>query len=285
MKRIISIAAALAAAFCLNAQEFTAYYQQEYGPAHSYVVQGGAAYKDLLFQCHDKAPAIVVYDLAKKSFAGEIKLEGCKTWHCNNAVFSDVFYAPGDEFPLLYVSQENIAEHCTIVFRISRKGSAFNAEIVQKIVFPAPIEMGLYYPNIALDLKNGKMYLEGFTAPSWNNPANGNGIVLLSFDTPDVHTPLVQLSTTDIKTRANSDFRVATQGACIRNGYLYQVFGGKGAGLFCRTSLENGLELTVKLPAVGISEEPETLAFWNDTLIVVDVKGMVYTSDIKVSQQ
>lgn len=290
----------------LGAQSFSRIYAEDYSRAHGYGVQGGAVCSDYLFQCHDKAPAIVVYDLARREAVADLPLPGVKTWHCNNACFSAYWYAPGDEFPLLYISQEHASEHCAIVVRITRDGTGtFAADIVQKIVFPSPLEMGVWYPNIALDLQQGWLYVEGYSSPSWKDAADGNALHLVRFAMPaapapegayagsapkpaelpvdeTLGCPVLTLSTADIQMRRTSTFRVATQGACIRNGKLFQAFGVPGCGplSLCCTSLADGrLEWSRDLPSIGIDEEPETLGFYHDSLLVVSNVGNVYLSD------
>lgn len=248
--------------------------------------QGAAVFGDLLFQFHDHNPAVAVYDLNTGTLAGDIVFGAVPTYHCNNVQFSTLYYARGDEFPLLYVSMENASEHCALAYRITRDGKGgFAAENVQKIVFPAPEEMGVYYPNIILDLQAGNLFVGGYAGPSWNRPDGGNAVRLLKFAMPSPDRAVVQLRPEDILEKMSTDFRVATQGASIRNGKLYQVFGVPGMGptsLCCFDLSGFNLEWSFDLPSCGIAEEPEALGFHRDELIVVGVSGKVYRSGMNI---
>lgn len=245
-------------------------------------IQGLGISGDILVQLHDKNPGIALFSLPDGKALGEIPMEKIKTWHNNNAAFSSRYYKKGDEFPLLYASQEHVDEHRTIVYRITRtKDGAFKAQIVQTIIFPSPLEMGLYYPNLALDEENGRIYLTGYSRKSWNDPSLGNAIQILRFPLPDSRKAVVKLTTKDIQARYCSEFKVATQGAVVRSGKLYQAFGVPKYGvtqLVC-TDLESGATLWTS-PLNGIEVEPEGMAFWQGQLLIAGVDGIVYIGQI-----
>ena len=278
MKRIfLTIVLAIFMAGPANSQIFEAVFQQNPSDALPGSRQGGVAVDELLFQFMDGAPAIDVFSLRKGEHLQRIPLEGRKTWHCNNACVSGTYLHKGDKYPLIYVSQENRDEHCICVFRISGKKGSFAAEIVQKIILPTPVQMGLWYPNLVLDNDKGELYITGYSRESWKDARSGNGLQLLKFKLPDVSEGEIQISPAEILDRRVYDFRLATQGAVIKDGRMYQVYGMAGDSAIVCYYLENGMVLWAKdLTAAGIPNEPESLYFSGKYLYCTDVKGIVY---------
>ena len=287
MKRLVTLLAILWTA--LGMAQTNVSFEKIFFETHSreqkFNIQGASITDGKLFQLHDGNKPMVVYDMKNGSFICEIEVEPTKTWHNNTASFSDSYYEDGDDYPLLYVSQENIKEHKAVVYRIKDvKGGGMSAEIVQTIIFPEPMEMGLYYPNLALDLDAGYLYLTGFSWASWNKPERGNAVQLLRFRLPSPKEgAVVKFWTKDILERYCFDFKVATQGAAIRGGKLYQVFGGPGNSCLVCTDLSNGTE-EFKSELNGIPGEPEGLGFYNDRIIVSCNDGEVYRSDLIVKK-
>ena len=278
MKRIIiTLCLAIFMAGTANAQIFEAVFQEKPTSATPGSRQGGVAIDDFIFQFMDGAPAIDVFSLKKGEHLQRIPLEGRKTWHCNNACVSDTYLQKGDRYPLIYVSQENRAEHCICVFRISGKKGSFEAELVQKINLPEPAVMGVWYPNLVLDSEKGELYITGYSRESWKDARGGNGLQLLKFKLPAVSYGEITISAAEILDRRNYAFRLATQGAVIKDGKMYQVYGMAGDSAFVCYDLESGVEIWAKdLSAAGIPNEPESLFFSGKTLFCVDVKGIVY---------
>ena len=279
MKRIfISISLAIFMAGVANAQVFEVVFQQKPASASPGSRQGGVAIDDCIFQFMDGAPAIDVYSIRKGEHIQRIPLEGRKTWHCNNACVSGTFLQKGDKYPLIYVSQENRAEHCICVFRVSGKKGSLQAELVQKIILPEPAVMGVWYPNLVLDDARGEFYVTGYSRESWKDARGGNGLQLLKFKLPPVAYGEVSISAAEILERRNYAFRLATQGAVIKDGKMYQVYGMAGDSSLVCYDLDSGTELWARdLSAAGIPNEPESLFFAGKKLFCVDVKGIVYS--------
>ena len=278
MKNIfLTLTLAIFMAVPVNAQVFEAVFQQNPSSATPGSRQGGVAMDDCIFQFMDGAPAIDVFSIKKGEHLQRIPLEGRKTWHCNNACVSDTYLQKGDKYPLIYVSQENRAEHCICVFRITGKKGSLKAELVQKINLPEPAVMGVWYPNLVLDSDKGELYITGYSRESWKDVRGGNGLQLLKFKLPAVSYGEVSLSADEILSRRNYSFRLATPGAVIKDGKMYQVYGMAGDSAFVCYALESGVEQWAKdLSAAGIPNEPESLFFSGKTLYCVDVKGFVY---------
>ncbi len=265
---------------------FTKLFTQENLPGRPYTNQGSVIVGDHLFQFTDRNGTVRVYHMPDGKMLGGIPMEYTPTFHNNNIEASAFYYREGDEFPVIYASQENKAEHKVVAYRIFRDGDGFDKEIVQVINLPAPLEAGVFYTNVILDIQTGSMYITGYNRDSWSSATDGNGLVLLEFALPSPSEGKeLTLTTRQILSRRNFPFRVATQGASIRNGRIYQVYGVPGSGptsLVC-AELSKGRVLWVRdLPSCGIDNEPEGLSFYKDELIVVDVMGNVYSSGIFV---
>ena len=292
MKKYLTVvAAALMSAAVLQAQDFKFKpYMEEFQEGEKVTsVQGAAVFGDLFFQFQDGNKEMKVYNLAEKTLVDAVALNPVKRWHNNNVKFSDTYYKAGDEFPLLYASQENAQEHCIAVWRITRSGDKFAAEIVQMITLPSPVEMGVWYPNQILDVKGGRLFVTGYSAPSWNRPDNGNNLQLLCFAIPEFRKGKdVTLSTSDIITRTTSTFRVATQGAAVRNGKIYQVYGVPTWGadyIVCRDATTGKVEWERYLAELGFRDEPEGLDFWHDEIVVVNNRGTIFRSGLIIPEE
>ena len=267
---------ALCTALCANAQFFQINFQQVPPVASPGSRQGGVQIDGCIFQFFDGAKAVDVYSIDTKEHLQRIPLEGHKTWHCNNA---NVRPVEGMRFPLIYVSQENKAEHCICVFKVSGSKGAYSLTQIQTIKLPAPVQMGVWYPNLAIDHEAGFLYITGYSRESWNDARFGNGLQIIKFYLPEPDKSVIELGTSDILDRRVYAFRLATQGAVVRYGRLYQVYGMGGDSSIVCYDLSNGREIWARdLKEAGIPNEPESLFFYGEDLYCVDVKGIVYTS-------
>ena len=112
-------------------------------------MQGFAIYKSTLFQfCSSNLCRL--YDMNDDlSIIADITV-GCD--HCNSAVFSETFYNPSDEYPLVYVSD---ADGKVYVIRITRTA----ATTIQTLYFnPSNFDA---IAQLALDAKNNICYVVG----------------------------------------------------------------------------------------------------------------------------
>ncbi|MBQ6087082.1 MAG: hypothetical protein IJK96_03380 [Bacteroidales bacterium] len=281
MKRIPIILALFSCSVAVCAQEvtFKKIFRQDYSCEKGYGIQGAASFGNKFFQFHEGNPAIVVYSLPDGRVLDEIVTDRVKTWHNNTADFSTKYFSTGDKYPLLYASQENINEHKALVYRILDKNGKLSLETVQTIVFPEPLHMGLYYPNIAVDPEGRYIYLTGFSRNSYGDPRFGNGVQILRFRLPSIEEgETVCLGTADIQERYCTEFKEATQGATVKDGKLYQVFGGPGDSCLVCTDLSSGAEV-FKSQLNGIPGEPEGLGFYEGHLVVSCNEGDVFISE------
>ncbi len=267
---------AFCAALSANAQFFTEQFQQVPPVASPGSRQGGVQIDGCIFQFFDGAKAVDVYSISEKKHLQRIPLNGHKTWHCNNA---NVRSVNGLKFPLIYVSQENRDEHCICVFNVSGSKGDYSLTQIQTIELPSPVQMGVWYPNLAIDCDAGFLYITGYSRESWNDARFGNGLQIIKFALPEPDESIVELHPSDILDRRVYGFRLATQGAVVRFGKLYQVYGMGGDSAVVCYDLSNGKEIWARdLKEAGIPNEPESLFVYGSALYCVDVKGIVYAS-------
>ena len=137
MKKVLFITLlALCTAWCANAQFFKEQFRQEPPVASPGSRQGGVQIDGCIFQFFDGAKAVDVYSIGAGKHLQRIPLEGRKTWHCNNACIRTV---KGEKYPLIYVSQENRAEHCICVFKVSGSQGDYSLTQIQTIELPTPV--------------------------------------------------------------------------------------------------------------------------------------------------
>lgn len=277
MKKVLFITLlALCTAWCANAQFFKEQFRQEPPVASPGSRQGGVQIDGCIFQFFDGAKAVDVYSIGAGKHLQRIPLEGRKTWHCNNACVRTV---KGEKYPLIYVSQENRAEHCICVFKVSGSQGDYSLTQIQTIELPTPVQMGVWYPNLALDADAGFLYITGYSRESWNDARFGNGLQIIKFALPEPGEKAIKLEASDILDRRVYAFRLATQGAVVSNGKMYQVYGMGGDSAIVCYDLSSGKEIWARdLKEAGIPNEPESLFVYGADLYCVDVKGIVYAS-------
>lgn len=277
MKKVLLITLlVLFNAWCANAQFFKEQFRQEPPVASPGSRQGGVQIDGCIFQFFDGAKAVDVYSIGAGKHLQRIPLEGRKTWHCNNACVRTV---KGEKYPLIYVSQENRAEHCICVFKVSGSQGDYSLTQIQTIELPTPVQMGVWYPNLALDADAGFLYITGYSRESWNDARFGNGLQIIKFALPEPGEKAIKLEASDILDRRVYAFRLATQGAVVSNGKMYQVYGMGGDSAIVCYDLSSGKEIWARdLKEAGIPNEPESLFVYGADLYCVDVKGIVYAS-------
>lgn len=82
--------------------------------------------------------------------------------HGNSVSFSDEFYSPGDEFPLLYISKDQ-GDPCDVyIYRVTRnENNVFSFDLVKTIRFS--LDQVGYYANAAFDTENRVLYMLAYT--------------------------------------------------------------------------------------------------------------------------
>ena len=243
--------------------------------------QGAAAYGKYFFQFSDHMENVGVYDLEEKKLLGVTPLQMNELYHCNNANFGKAFWSEQDEFPLLYVSMENIDAHCALVFRVRKGNEGFSFTQVQTIVYPDPRMCGTYYPNCVVDGENDCIYVMGYTRNSYNKEKK-NFIRIKKFSIPDAKTERVELKEEEALDVFDVESVTATQGAVIKDGHIYQAYGFEGNSFFkILDPRVHAFTATVRLPKHKFKSEPECLVYYNGNFYCADVTGAVYKFSVK----
>lgn len=247
----------------------------------AFVTQGCAVYGDYLFQMHDKMGEVRVYDLKQNKLIASSSMTPVSTYHCNSASFGIERYDAKDEFPLLYVSMENIAEHNVIVLRVMHSGNSFSFTKVQTIAFPSVSDGGYYYPNASVDAKSGKLYCIGYPRGTFIKEDYGPDefLKMTAYDLPKLDDGNVTLG---LGKAIDIPMKTATQGFYVENGILYQVYGLSGGNNYvsvidCATG-EARFDKTLSELA-GIGAEPEGIFRYGDDFMVVLLGGEIWRFD------
>ncbi len=234
--------------------------------------QGGAAYGKYLFQFSNYMQQVYVLDLETNEIL-EIQtfLQANNQYHCNNANFGTQLYEDTG-FPLLYVSMENKDQHKALVFAVSQNKNDFIFELVQTIVYPSNKDAGMYYQNCIIDGENGCIFIEGYSVESWKSDANGNKLIIKQYKLPALSDgEIVELSLNDVISTRFWGFAYATQGVFIREGKLYQIFGGECDGILRILDIENAVYQEYNLNLLGLEEEPESICYFNGEYYITTV--------------
>ncbi len=211
--------------------------------------QDGAIYKNFLFRFSSKG-GCTVYDmntLAEEAnpFA-KFKLDGADIMvpHSNSVVFGNEFFAPGDEFPLLYSNvynnyskEEDKRIGICCVYRLMRDGDIFTAKLVQLIEIGFTDARGYWrssegddirpYGNFVVD--NDKNLLYAFVMRDGEKDTR-----YFAFDLPKLSdgtvcekygVKKVTLKADDVKYHFDVPYHNFVQGAVCREGKIYSVEG------------------------------------------------------------
>lgn len=243
--------------------------------------QGASVFGDYLFQFLSHEKAVYIYNLKTKSLEEYVTYDIERGSHCTNASFSNVFYDPNDEFPLLYVSGSNIGVYNYIeVFRVERN-NGFKLTHIQEIILPASSEKNnLYWQNVVIDNENNYMYVYAST----------NGAQIAKFNIPDFKQPKITLTDNDILEQYSFESFRSQQGAVIKNGFLYVIEGIPAQQHISNLriiDLVNKKQLyKFNLLELGFNYETEGLAFYKNQLLVTTYYGQgIYTIKYRVKKE
>lgn len=238
--------------------------------------QGATCFDKFLFQFHDTNNAIDIFDMEKKSKIQTISLTAVSTYHCNNANFGNEYHTSGDAFPLLYVSQENAAQHKCLVYRVTGTEGAWSVTLVQTITFPTPSSDFLWYPNCMIDTQNSKLIIAGLG----NNPfSNGtdNIIRYKVFALPKLSEGDVTLDVADCEDSTEVKYYSTTQGGFALNNKIYQVFGMADCAQLNVTNLDTHKVVSkIDITKDGLSIEPEGCFLYDNAICVNFNDGQIY---------
>ncbi|MBQ8640985.1 MAG: hypothetical protein IJ480_02105 [Clostridia bacterium] len=225
--------------------------------------------------------------------------------HFNAVVFGTEYYAPGDEFPLLYANlynnyakAENRLEGTCCIYRLQRTESTFAAALVQviRIGFTDDILWKSAgdkpdvrpYGNFVID--TDKNLLHVFTMRdaervtryfTFRLPKLAEGVCSETFG-----VPTVTLHKEDILDWFDTDYHLYIQGACCHGG---RVYSSEGFNRDIHPSLRvidpaAGKQLChVDLTDLGYDIEAEWIDFRGDICYYSDARGNIYEADFELN--
>ena len=136
--------------------------------------------------------------------------------HVNNAMFSNMFYADGDKFPLLYVSP--YGKQICYVERYHEDENMF--ELIQTITVSTS-QYSKEYGEFVVDEDKGLLYCITFPGTQANNSH------IKIFNLPRINNQLITLTDDDLlATKAINLYNSnVLQGAFYHKCYIYMIFG------------------------------------------------------------
>lgn len=243
-------------------------------------VQGADCYGDYLFQFQHANAAVYVYNLKEKVFVGKIGLKSNSNNHCNNVSFSNIFYSEGDEFPLLYVSGSQGGTYNQVqVYRVYHNEGSFAFERVQDIKFPTGNDNNhMFWTQVMMDNEENLMYVLSKERNS------GGGTFISKFKIPSLYKADVELVDADIIDQYEVSNSIHKQGAVIRRGLLYVMYGVPSSG---DTNYLRIIDLKQKKDAFiinitekGFKAEAEGTFFYNDELFCATNNSGIYKFEL-----
>ena len=265
--------------------------------------QDGAIYKNYLFRFSSKG-GCTVYDLsalcAEPAPIAEFKLDGSELVvpHSNSVTFGGEFFAPGDEFPLLYsnvynnyAKTEDKRVGICCVYRLLREGNSFSTKLVQLIKIGFTDDRSLWrssgdvedkrpYGNFVVDtdkdqlwafvMRDGAMQTRYF---AFDLPKLAEGEIGAS------GVREVTLTADMIKEYFDTPYHNYVQGAVCREGKIYTVegFGEKIHPALRIIDTEKKCQLLhFDFFDAGYTDEAELIDFYGDRCIYGDHIGDLF---------
>ena len=217
--------------------------------------------------------------------------------HSNAVMFGKEYYAPDDEFPLLYANiYNNYAKTdrplkgVCCVYRLQRDDDSFKTTLVQLIEIGfvedaslwkrTPTEDGIRpYGNFVIDTERNLYH--GFVMRD-----EEAGTRYFTFDLPKLSdgeidpvfgVKKVVLKSQNIHKYFDCPPHYYIQGACCHGGKIYSVEGFKNTPALRVIDPEKGLqELAVHFPDHGLIDEAEFIDFYGDVCYYSDCQGYIY---------
>lgn len=248
------------------------YWMKQVGGSHS--KQGGDAFNGYLFQLQSGHSFVDIYDIKNKTLIATRDINFNGSYHCNNVDFSNTFYNPHDEFPLLYSSQQNRYVRCIIADRITQQTGDYMMETVQRIDLPFEDEVPLQYtPDAVIDKKNGFIYVyTGNTIPITD-------FYIYQFRLPSIEDgEVVKLKEEDIISKwvVKDNPAYYKQGGIMRDGVLITLEGMSDNKMRI-IDLENHRYKLIDLKKdYGANWEPEDIFEIDDQLFLVSSGQGIY---------
>lgn len=189
--------------------------------------------------------------------------------HGNSASFSDEYYAPGDAFPLLYVSHGgNPAE--VHVNRVTVN----SAQCIKTYKFP--MHLTGYYSEAAVDSANEVIYMIGSSKNEIMTDDGINKTIISKWDYSNATLNDDDTYTPDFVSILETDFFAVHQGLTFHNGYVWMISWdyNKQSNYIIVLNPENGA--IIQIIDLNISSECEGIAFISANEAIVGVQGGEY---------
>ena len=274
--------------------------------------QDGAIWDHYLFRFKISG-ACYVYDLNDLKPSAEqdgllqeiatFRLDKCEQLapHSNAVMFGNEYYAPNDEFPLLYCNiynnykkAENRLEGFCCVYRLQRDGNTFATTLIQLIQIGFTDDKQLWlseredgdarpYGNFTIDREKG-IYYAYTMRDSYHTTRYFSFTLPKSSDGETDETYNVRkviLTPNDILGWFDCDYHHFVQGACTHKGKIYSLEGftdnvNNPAALRIVLPDEKRQERCFMLKDYIIDVEPELIDFMGDVCYYADCCGNLY---------
>lgn len=263
--------------------------------------QDGAIWGQYIFR-FDTAGHCRVHALGSWEYVGEFTLDRADklTPHSNAVVFGCEYYAPEDEFPLLYTNiynnyakADDPLKGVCCVYRLLREGSTFTSQLVQLIAIGFTEDTGLWcspegdvrpYGNFVIDREHNRYYAfvmrDGCHSTryfSFSLPSVVEGEMDETF-----HVRRCTLAANGITDFFDVPYHHYIQGACFHQGNIYSVEGftddkQNPPGIRVIDPAARCQTLYVNFMDMGIREEAEFIDFADGICYYSDAHGKLYT--------
>lgn len=232
--------------------------------------QGGACYGNYLFMFTEENTTCWMYDLSTNTLVQTINIPSSERGfvsdcHCNTVNFGTERYAPGDTFPLIYVSTgyNDGTNTGALVYRIVETTESdvttYSLSLVQTIKFPRIEGVASWTEFVVGDDGNCFVcYTSARTIYRMVMPKLSDGDITLDLE-----------DALEVYRFTPQDFNSANQNRLYYNGKIFVVSGAAGAGLLIVLDLlTRTREAVIDLNAIGLTKEPETEFIWDGKLCV-----------------
>lgn len=241
--------------------------------------QGSCAYKDYFFQFHNANCMVEIYNLKTKRHLQTIEQTPISAQHCNTVMFSKEKWDKRDRFPVIYVSTERDGK--ILVYRVLGEDGNMSFQTVQTIFLPACEDMGLYYPNPAIDSKHQKLWLTGFSCNTWKKAVPGNVVRYIQLPLPPLKGGDATLNLGQKLREFTLPFTYATQGLIYHKDKIIQSYGtDRNTNRVRIINPQSGKIEREYLPhKYGLDDEPEGTFMYKGRIMFSTVQGNLYFAD------
>lgn len=267
--------------------------------------QSAANYGRYLFAISDKMEYFVLFDLEKKKTLYTLHQSPYKkknknqiVYHCNQCCFGTQKFEEPDFFPLLYISQRNESDSTgafiTVVRIVAHRNNdqeidSFAIRVVQKIYFPPMTDdncLGL--PGAVID--KDMDYIYTYSRNINPHALNYTGARISKFKVPKCRIngkliKIINFKETDIVDSFSCNFNLSgAQGGVLHNGKIYLTQGAprkepqKNFVFFRVIDIaKRKCTKMIDMLTNGFCTEPEGCWVYNDSLMILDNKGKMYS--------